>query len=101
MNDKRNLMEEMEALNNKTEIMLNEQRLRLHQSHKMELNQLKKENEELRAFQSKLLSEHQSELMNLESNLSKNSLKEKQIKMNELKLIEQRGRNELSHQMEL
>merc|ERR1740116_571377 len=67
----------------------------------MEMDQLKKECQEMRTTYSKMKSEHQTELINLESSLKEAGLKIKQQCLNETRLVEQRGRDELSHQIEL
>merc|ERR1740116_11922 len=67
----------------------------------MEMDQLKKECQEMRTANSKMKSEHQTELINLESSLKEAGLKIKQQCLNETRLVEQRGRDELSHQIEL
>merc|ERR1719295_2140031 len=101
MKDKTRLMEEAEEAQSKMEILLGEQRQRLTQSHNMDTKQLQTEINELRALNSKLMSQHQAELLNLESSIRAGESKQKQRAINELTLSEQRGREELSHQMEL
>merc|ERR1719295_1740394 len=101
MKDKTRLMEEAEEAQSKMEILLGEQRQRLTQSHNMDTKQLQTEINELRTLNSKLMSQHQAELLNLESSIRAGESKQKQRAINELTLSEQRGREELSHQMEL
>merc|ERR1719295_1531027 len=101
MKDKTRLMEEAEEVQSKMEILLGEQRQRLTQSHNMDTKQLQTEINELRTLNSKLMSQHQAELLNLESSIRAGESKQKQRAINELTLSEQRGREELSHQMEL
>eukprot|EP00484_Ammonia_sp_Unknown_P001608 CAMPEP_0197020932 /NCGR_PEP_ID=MMETSP1384-20130603/1797_1 /TAXON_ID=29189 /ORGANISM="Ammonia sp." /LENGTH=1201 /DNA_ID=CAMNT_0042448663 /DNA_START=49 /DNA_END=3654 /DNA_ORIENTATION=- len=101
MKDKTGLMEQMEDLNQRTEILLNEQRMRLTQAHKLELAALQRETEDLRALNGKLVNDHQAELMELESKLRRDEMKHKQRSMDEMTLVEQRTRNELQHQIEL
>jgi len=101
MKDKTRLMDEVEEANSKTEILLSEQRQRLSQSHNMEVKQLQTEIADLRALNSKLMTQHQAELLNLESSIRAGESKQKQRAIHELTLSEQRGREELGHQMEL
>jgi len=101
MNDKTRLMEEAEEMHCKTEILLNEQRQRLTQSHSIEMKQLQGEVADLRALNSKMLTDHQAELVALESSIRAGESKQKQRTLQQLTLSEQRGRDELSHQMEL
>jgi len=101
MKDKTRLMEEMEEAHTKTEILLNEQRQRLGAAHKMETERMQKEQSALRALKAKLLSDHQAELLALESNIRRGEAASKQRSLNELTLLEQRGRDEMAHQMQL
>ncbi|ETO27243.1 viral A-type inclusion protein [Reticulomyxa filosa] len=101
MNEKSQLLEEIESLNQKTERLLNDQRTRLQSAHKLEINRLQNELSEARNNSNKMKSQHQSELLVLEEKLRKESSEMHTSKINEITRMEQRYRDELNHALSI